>query len=59
MSNAPLTEAEINQFVAVWYRFLDFHVPIAEIYSLLADKGLDMQFPDGHMTDYEIVQDVV
>jgi hypothetical protein len=52
MSNSPLTEAGISQFVAAWYRALDFHVPLAEIYTLVADKGLDMQFPDGHMTDY-------
>ena len=53
MSNAPLTEAEINRFVRAWYQALDFHVPVAEAYSLVADTGLDMQFPDGHMTDFE------
>jgi hypothetical protein len=53
MPSSPLTEGEISTFVAAWYRALDFHVPIAEAYSFLAERGLDMQFPDGHMTDYE------
>jgi hypothetical protein len=53
MSNAPLTEAEINQFVAAWYRALDFHVPISDVYSLLAEKGLTMTFPDGDIRDYQ------
>jgi hypothetical protein len=43
---------EIKTFVAAWYRFLDFHVPIAEIYTLLADQGLNVQFPDGDIKDY-------
>ena len=52
MSDAPLTEKQIAEFAAAWYRALDFHVPIAEIYSLLADKDLNMQFPDGDIRDY-------
>ena len=43
---------EIKNFVAAWFRALDFHVPLDEIYTLLADKGLNMQFPDGNMKDY-------
>lgn len=43
---------EIRNFVAAWYRDLDFHVPLAEIYTLLADQGLNMQFPDGDIKDY-------
>ena len=49
---AAISLDEIKNFVAAWYRALDFHVPLDEIYTLLADKGLDMQFPDGNMKDY-------
>jgi hypothetical protein len=47
----PITEAQIETFVAAWYRALDFHVPLEEISSLLADDGLSMQFPDGDISD--------
>jgi hypothetical protein len=47
-----ITDQQIKSFVAAWYRALDFHVPLDEIYTLLADKGLNMQFPDGNMKDY-------
>lgn len=54
MSNqTPLTEANIKEFVAAWYRALDFHVPIKEAYALLADEGLNMQFPDGDIRDFD------
>jgi hypothetical protein len=46
-----MTEQQIKQFAAAWYRALDFHVPIEECYSYLADKGLNMQFPDGDIRD--------
>ncbi len=49
---AAISLDEIKNFVAAWYRALDFHVPLDEIYTLLADKGLNMQFPDGNMKDY-------
>ncbi len=52
MSN-PLTEAEIRRFIAAWYEALDFHVPIAQAYAMLADEGLKMQFPDGDIRDYD------
>ena len=48
-----ITEAEINTFVAAWYRALDFHVPLADISTLLADEGLSMQFPDGDIHDFD------
>lgn len=47
-----ITEEEIKEFVAAWYRALDFHVPIEEAYSFLADEGLNMQFPDGDIHDF-------
>ncbi|MBN1148919.1 MAG: hypothetical protein JXA78_16785 [Anaerolineales bacterium] len=51
MSN-PITVEQIKQFAAAWYQALDFHVPIEEAYALLADKGLNMQFPDGDIRDF-------
>lgn len=51
--STPLTEAEIRHFVAAWYEALDFHVPIEQAYALLADEGLNMQFPDGDIRDYD------
>lgn len=50
---ASLTEAAVRKFVVAWYEALDFHVPIAQIYALLADDGLNMQFPDGDIRDYD------
>ena len=49
---SAITVDEIKNFVAAWYRDLDFHVPLDEIYTLLADHGLNMQFPDGDIKDY-------
>lgn len=49
----PLTEDRIKQFVAAWYYALDVHAPIEECNRLLADKGLNMQFPDGDLRDLE------
>jgi hypothetical protein len=47
-----LAEDNIKAFVAAWYRALDFHIPIAEAYAFLADEGLNMQFPDGDIRDF-------
>jgi hypothetical protein len=53
MSNAkPLTEQEIKAFAAAWYYALDIHAPAEECYRLLADEGLNMQFPDGVISDF-------
>jgi hypothetical protein len=52
MDNTPLTQAEIKAFVAAWYQALDFHIPIQQVYPLLADEGLNMQFPDGDIRDH-------
>jgi len=49
---APLTEGQIREFVAAWYRALDFHVPIEEGWTFLADRELHMQFPDGDIRDF-------
>jgi hypothetical protein len=42
---------QIKQLVAAWYLALDQHAPIEECYKLLADEGLNMQFPDGDIRD--------
>lgn len=49
---SQFAEANIKEFVAAWYRALDFHVPLADAYAFLADEGLNMQFPDGDIRDF-------
>jgi len=48
----PITQEQIKTFVAAWYRALDNHDPIEDCYTLLAEDGLSMQFPDGDIHDY-------
>jgi hypothetical protein len=52
MSN-PITLDEIRKFAAGWYLALDQHVPIEECYKFLTDEGLNMQFPDGDIRDFD------
>jgi hypothetical protein len=47
-----ITEEQIKKFAAAWYYVLDIHAPIEEAYKLLADKDLNMQFPDGDIRDF-------
>lgn len=49
--SASLTQEQIKTFVAAWYRALDNHDPIEDVYPLLADEGLNVQFPDGDIRD--------
>jgi len=51
-ANATITEDQIRKFAAAWYYVLDIHAPIEEAYKLLADKDLNMQFPDGDIRDF-------
>ena len=51
-SAEALTEDSINAFVRAWFLALDNHVPIENCYQLLADEGLNMQFPDGDIRDH-------
>ncbi len=44
---APLTESEVKQLVNDWYLKLDVHAPVEEFLLMLADKTLEMQFPEG------------
>ncbi len=50
MSN--ISEQQIQNFVAAWYQALDFHLPIEQVYPMLASNGLVMTFPDGDIKDY-------
>jgi hypothetical protein len=47
----PITENQIKVFVAAWFRALDQHDPIETCNAMLADQGLNMQFPDGDIRD--------
>lgn len=51
MGNPALTIENINRFVAAWYQALDFHIPIEQVYPLLAETGLSVKFPDGDIHD--------
>jgi hypothetical protein len=53
---APLTEAETRQFVDEWYKKLDVHAPAEEVFPLVADEDLEMQFPEATLrgkTDFK------
>lgn len=49
----PLSQAEIEAFVAAWYRNLDIHAPWEELRPLVAEQGLEMQFPEGAISGVE------
>jgi hypothetical protein len=53
---APLTEAEVKDMVKGWYKKLDVHAREVEVLPFLADKELEMRFPEetvhGH-SDFE------
>ena len=42
-----LSEQAIQQLAADWYHKLDVHAPMVELLPMLADEGLEMQFPEG------------
>jgi hypothetical protein len=41
-----LTKESIDAFAKAWYRKLDVHVPMVEVLPMLADKELEMVFPE-------------
>jgi hypothetical protein len=45
-----LSRAEIEAFAATWYRKLDIHAPAEELVFLVAEQGLEMQFPEGSIS---------
>jgi len=44
--STPLTQAEIAAFAAEWYHKLDVHAPMVDFLPMLADKDLEMRFPE-------------
>ncbi len=46
------SRAEIEAFVADWYRKLDIHAPAEELISMVADQ-VEMQFPEGTVRGVE------
>ena len=46
MADKPITNAELWDYAADWYRKLDVHVPVQEILPGLVDDGLEMRFPE-------------
>ena len=47
----PLTIEHVKRFASAWYLALDQHAPIETCYAMLADEGLNVQFPDGDIHD--------
>ena len=54
----PLSQAEIEAFVAAWYRKLDRHAPAEELLPLVSEQCLviqvkeeclEMHFPEGRL----------
>lgn len=50
--NTSITLDDIKKFAAAWYLALDQHVPVEECYKFLTDEGLNIQFPDGDIRDF-------
>jgi len=43
---SQLTESEIKELAAVWYRKLDVHAPMVEFFPLLGEENVEMKFPE-------------
>ena len=52
MSDA-ITMDQVKKFAEAWFLALDQHVPLEQAYSFLADNGLNMQFPDGDIRNFD------
>jgi len=44
--NMQLTESEVQELAAVWYRKLDVHAPMVDFFPLLGEEGIEMKFPE-------------
>jgi len=53
IAGEPLSQAEIEAFVAAWYRKLDIHASWEELRPLVAEQDLEMQFPEGLISGVE------
>ncbi|MBE9461773.1 hypothetical protein ACFP1I_31135 [Dyadobacter subterraneus] len=47
-----LTEESIKELATEWYKKLDVHVPMVEVLPHLADKELEMVFPEATVYGY-------
>jgi len=54
---APLTKSEVERLVNDWYRALDVHAPVEELFPMLADGGLEMRFPEGTFRGHQGAED--
>jgi hypothetical protein len=45
-TSPPLTEAEVQQFIQQWFHKLDIHVPVDEFLAMIADKDIEIRFPE-------------
>jgi hypothetical protein len=43
---SDFSNEELNKFVVDWYEALDVHAPMVDFLWMLADEGLEMQFPE-------------
>lgn len=50
-AQSPITIDQVKAFASAWYLALDQHVPIEQVYPMLADQNLHVVFPDGDITD--------
>ena len=48
-----ITVEQIREFATAWFLALDQHVPIEQAWTLLADEGLTMTFPDGDIHNFD------
>lgn len=56
MEAPPITEPEVNQLAAEWFHKLDVHAPVTDFLPMLAQKGLEMRFPEATLhgvTEFE------
>lgn len=44
--SALITDAEVNELAAAWYKKLDVHAPMVEVLPLLTPDGVEMVFPE-------------
>jgi hypothetical protein len=51
--STPLTKNEIAAFVAAWYKKLDVHAPMVDCLQMLADKDLEMRFPEATVKNWD------
>ena len=50
---ADLTKEEIADMADRWYKALDVHAPIEELYGMLLDEGNEMLWPEGPTYGHE------